>query len=65
MDDSGSATTFYTDYHFTSHDLDAIYGARLGGAANDGALDGLAYLTSTSSPSASPALFGSRLVWQK
>ena len=64
-DDSGSASTFYTDYHATAHNLDTIYGALLGCAAYCGALGGLAYLSSDGSPASANAYIGSRLVWQK
>ena len=64
-DDTGSATTYYTDYHYTAHEEGSIYGSRLGGDANYGAVDGLAHLASLSSPAYSDAAIGSRLVWQK
>ena len=64
-DDSSSATTFYTDYHATAHELNTIYGARFGGSADDDALSGLAYLHSYSSPADARVSLGSRLVWQK
>lgn len=64
-DDSGSATTFYTDYHYTAHDLDTIYGAVLGGRADIGAYDGLACVASDTSPAAASAYVGSRLCWSK
>ena len=64
-DDTGSATTYYTDYHYTAHAEGAIYGALLGGNADNGTVDGLAYLDSTYSPADAAAHFGSRLVWQK
>ena len=64
-DDSGSATTFYTDCYYTAHDLDTIYGALLGGSADNGATGGLACLRSGSSPAYAAAYRGSRLVWQK
>ncbi len=64
-DDAGSPTTFYTDYHYTAHDVDVIYGARLGGSALLGTNAGLACLYSATSPAAAYALIGSRLCWQK
>ena len=64
-DDTGSATTYYTDYHYTAHAEGAIYGARLGGDAANGTDDGPAYLRSDNSPADAAANFGSRLVWQK
>ena len=64
-DDTGSATTYYTDRHYTAHEEGTIYGALWGGIANDGASDGLAYLDSHYSPANAYAFVGSRLVWQK
>ena len=64
-DDSASANTFYTDYHYTAHDVDVIYGALLGGNANNGAYAGLASLRSHNSSAAAFAYIGSRLCWQK
>ena len=64
-DDTGSATTYYTDYHYTAHAEGAIYGALLGGDAISGTYDGLACLRSTNLPATAYAVVGSRLVWQK
>ena len=64
-DDSASANTFYTGYHNTAHEVDAIYGALLGGSAGDGAYAGLAFLSSSHSPAYADAAVGSRLCWQK
>ena len=64
-DDTGSATTYYTDYHYTAHAEGTIYGALLGGDATNGTRGGLAYLYSKDSPAYASAYFGSRLVWQK
>ena len=64
-DVSGSSSTFFCDYYDISHAEGTIYGARLGGYAYDGALDGLAFLNSNSSPADTAAWIGSRLVWQK
>jgi hypothetical protein len=64
-DDNGSATTYYTDYHYTAHAEGTIYGALLGGLADVGAGGGLAYLRSDYSPADAAAVIGSRLVWQK
>ena len=64
-DDSASANTFYTDYHYTAHDVDVIYGAFLGGNAISGASAGLAYRYSNDSPAYAGENFGSRLCWQK
>ena len=64
-DNTGSATTYYTDNYYTAHAEGTIYGALWGGAAPDGAADGLAFLYSSLSPALASASFGSRLVWQK
>ena len=64
-DDTGSATTYYTDYHYTAHAEGTIYGALLGGPASYGTYDGLACLCSDYSPADVTADVGSRLVWQK
>ena len=64
-DDTGSATTYYPDYHYTEHAEGAIYGAILGGDGHSGTLGGLACLHSTYSLADANAYVGSRLVWQK
>ena len=60
-DDSGSASTYFCDYHYTAHALNTIYGAFVGGYASNGTYDGLAYVTSYFSPSNTRADIGSRL----
>jgi hypothetical protein len=60
-DDSGSASTYFCDYHYTAHALNTIYGACVGGNADNGAGDGLAYVFSDYTPSATSAYIGSRL----
>ncbi|MGI6430556.1 MAG: hypothetical protein ACOXZ6_12685 [Syntrophomonadaceae bacterium] len=64
-DDSGSATTYYADYHYTAHALNTIYGALVGGGAISGALP----VSLTCAPSLSPAFarafVGSRLCWSE
>jgi hypothetical protein len=60
-DDSGSASTYFCDYHYTAHALNTIYGAYVGGGANYGAYAGLAYVSSFTAPSYAYAGLGSRL----
>ena len=64
-DDSGSASTYFCDYHYTAHALNTIYGAYVGGSANNGSFDGFAYVASSSAPSGTAAYIGSRLTFQK
>lgn len=60
-DDSGSASTYFCDYHYTAHALNTIYGASVGGNAYHGTGDGLACVYSSFAPSATNADIGSRL----
>jgi hypothetical protein len=64
-DDSGSASTYFCDYHYTAHALDTIYGAYVGGRAGGGTGDGLAYVYSSNTPSDADAYLGSRLCWSE
>lgn len=64
-DDSGSASTYFCDYHYTAHALNTIYGALVGGTAADGAYDGLACVHSGNAPAGAPAGVGSRLCWSE
>jgi hypothetical protein len=64
-DDSGSASTYFCDYHYTAHALNTIYGALVGGFASSGAADGLAYVSSDDAPTHASANFGSRLCWSE
>ena len=64
-DDSGSASTYFCDYHATAHALNTIYGALVGGDAAVGALVGLAYVLSNLTPAEAAAYFGSRLCWSE
>ena len=64
-DDSGSASTYFCDYHYTEHALNTIYGALVVGDAGDGADDGLAYVYSGNTPAAAYAILGSRLCWSE
>ena len=60
-DDSGSASTYFCDYHYTAHALNTIYGAFVGGYAVGGTIDGLAFVGSLVAPSDAYAYIGSRL----
>ena len=60
-DDSGSASTYFCDYHYTAHALNTIYGAFVGGSADNGTTGGFACVLSNSAPSFMAANFGSRL----
>ena len=62
---SGSSSTFFCDYRYTAHADGTIYGALLGGVANRGADDGLAYVHSDRTPAGAGAPVGSRLCWSK
>ena len=64
-DDSGSASTFFCDYHYHANSNNTIYGLRVGGAADDGANDGLAFLSVTYAPANAYANIGSRLCWSE
>lgn len=62
-DDSGSATTYFCDYHATAHAEGTVYGALVGGDASRGADAGLACVYSAFAPSYTYADVGSRLCW--
>ena len=64
-DDSGSASTFFCDYHYHANANNSIYGLQVGGYANGGAYDGLAFLSVNSAPAGAYAYFGSRLCWSE
>lgn len=64
-DDSGSASTFFCDYHYHANTADTTYGLRVGGDASGGSSDGLAYLYASGAPSYAYANIGSRLVWSE
>ena len=64
-DDSGSASTYFCDYHYTAHALNTIYGARVGGYAIGGANGGLACVDSHLTPAYAHAAIGSRLCWSE
>lgn len=60
-DDTGSASTYFCDYHYTAHALNTIYGACVGGHAGYGSFGGLACVGSDATPSNAFAHIGSRL----
>ena len=64
-DDSGSASTFFCDYHYHANADGSVYGLRVGGSANSGSNDGLAYLNADNAPSNAYAYIGSRLCWSE
>ena len=64
-DDSGSASTYFCDYHYTAHALNTIYGALVGGGAVGGATGGLACVYSFATSAGAAANFGSRLCWSE
>ena len=64
-DDSGSASTFFCDYHYHANADGTTYGLQVGGNANNGSSDGLAYLYANNAPSDAYADVGSRLCWSE
>ena len=64
-DDSGSASTFFCDYHYHANANNSIYGLQVGGAAHSGADDGLACLYATNAPAVAFTGIGSRLCWSE
>lgn len=64
-DDSGSASTFFCDYHYHANTADTTYGLQVGGVAGSGSYVGLASLNAISAPSYAGASVGSRLCWSE
>lgn len=64
-DDSGSASTFFCDYHYHANANNSIYGLLVGGDATLGAYGGLAYLNVNDAPVNAHATLGSRLCWSE
>ena len=62
---SGSSSTFFCDHRYSIHGEGTIYGAVLGGLADNGADGGLACVLSHNPPAYSDAHIGSRLCWSK
>ncbi len=64
-DDSGSDSTYFCDYHYHANANGSVYGLLVGGSANAGADDGLAYLDVSRGPASASANVGSRLCWSE
>ena len=64
-DDSGSASTFFCDYHYHANADGTTYGLLVGGNAHYGSYDGLCYLYAYLAPSYAYAYIGSRLCWSE
>lgn len=64
-DDSGSASTYFCDYHYHANTDGGVYGARVGGGATYGDYYGLACMDVHDAPSRADADFGSRLCWSE
>lgn len=64
-DDSGSASTYFCDYHYHANAAGSVYGLYVGGTAYYGSSAGLACLGSDGGPASASAYFGSRLVWSE
>lgn len=62
-DDSGSASTYFCDYHYHGNTAGTTYGLFVGGGAYYGSYAGLAFLDSTNGPASAYANIGSRLCW--
>lgn len=64
-DDSGSASTYFCDYHYHTNTDGGVYGLQVGGRASDGDNAGLAYFYASVDPAVARASLGSRLVWSE
>ena len=64
-DNSGSASTFFCDYHYHANANNIIYGLRVGGGADGDAVDGLACLGVNGTPGDVVSVIGSRLCWSE
>lgn len=64
-DDSGSASTYFCDYHYHANTAGSVYGLCVGGLASGGSTAGLAYFYSDSGPAVANARIGSRLCWSE
>lgn len=62
-DDSGSASTYFCDYHYHANAADTTYGLHVGGDARNGSNDGLACFYASSVPAYAYVSIGSRLCW--
>lgn len=64
-DDSGSASTYFCDYHYHSNTEGAVLGLLVGGGASVGSYAGLACFGAYYGPAYANANVGSRLVWSE
>lgn len=64
-DDSGSASTYFCDYHYHTNTEGAVSGLLVGGSASDGSTAGLAYFYAVNGPAYAYADIGSRLTWSE
>ena len=64
-DVTGSASTYFCDYHYEAHIADTIYGAFVGGDASNGTYVGFAFVYTSNAPAFADAVVGSRLCWAK
>ena len=64
-DDSGSASTYFCDYHYHTNTEGGVFGLLVGGSAHGGSDAGLAYFNANSGPAIAIARLGSRLVWSE
>jgi len=64
-DDSGSASTYFCDYHYHANTEGAVLGLLVGGSAHHGSYAGLADFDATGGPAYASANVGSRLVWSE
>lgn len=62
-DDSGSASTFFCDYHWHGNADGSLYLLLLGGYASDGSVDGLACVNAYGGVGLASQTYGSRLCW--
>lgn len=64
-DDSGSASSYFCDYHAHTNTEGSVCGLLVGGGAVSGSTDGLACFYADNAPSSAYAHFGSRLCWSE
>ena len=64
-DDSGSASTYFCDYHWHGNAADTLYVLLVGGHAYFGSTDGLACVSAGSGLGSAYRTFGSRLCWSE
>ncbi len=64
-DDSGSASTYFCDYHWHGNSDGSVYGLFVGGSAGYGSDGGLACFSATGGVGDAAASIGSRLCWSE